>query len=166
MGLRAGSFLRNNAMIVAGIALLLGASTLALCVGLERMSHRAVTPFWCFSGSVGFLAGLFETVGRTPLEPLFLTAACGGIFLSTYVRSRTLLLVSTVGILSYISYFRRNRLATGAAALIALSLGAGLPAYKEHSPRPDHDFWRCISRSISFTRSCISVSISSTRIAP
>jgi len=87
------------------IALTLGASTIALCVGLERTSHRAVTPFWYFVGSVSFLVGLFEIVERSWLELLFLAAACSGVFLSTYVRSRTLLLVSTVAILSYISYF-------------------------------------------------------------
>ena len=34
-----------------------------------------------------------------------LAVACGGVFLSTWVRSRTLLFVSTVAILAYISYF-------------------------------------------------------------
>ena len=51
------------------------------------------------------LHGLFELVQHTAIELAFLAVACGGVFLSTWVRSRTLLFVSTVAILAYISYF-------------------------------------------------------------
>lgn len=87
------------------IALILGISILSLCIGLERTRHRGITPFWYLAGSVILLHGLFELVQHTAIELAFLAVACGGVFLSTWVRSRTLLFVSTVAILAYISYF-------------------------------------------------------------
>lgn len=39
------------------------------------------------------------------IEMSFLAVACGGVFLSTFVRSRTLLGISTLAILAYVSYF-------------------------------------------------------------
>lgn len=48
---------------------------------------------------------VFELIQHTVVELIFLGVACGGIFSSTWVRSRTLLIASTVAILAYISYF-------------------------------------------------------------
>ncbi len=87
------------------IALILGASTLSFCVGLERTPYRGLNPFWYLAGSAMFYHGLFEWVEHTVVELVFLALACGGIFLSTWVRSRTLLLTSTLAILAYIGYF-------------------------------------------------------------
>lgn len=87
------------------IALILGASTLSFCIGLERTRHRGMTPFWYLAGSILFFYGLFELVQRTAFELVFLAFACAGVFLSTWVRSRTLLFVCTIAILAYISYF-------------------------------------------------------------
>jgi hypothetical protein len=87
------------------IALVLGASTLSLCIGLERTRYQLMTPFWYLAGSILFFHGLFELVQRTAFELVFLAVACAGVFLSTYVRSRTLLFVCTLAILAYISYF-------------------------------------------------------------
>ena len=87
------------------IALILGASTLSLCAGLESTPHRGMTPFWYLVGSILFFHGVFELVQRTALELVFLAVACAGVFLSTWVRSRTLLFVCTIAILAYISYF-------------------------------------------------------------
>jgi len=87
------------------IALILGASTIGFCVGLERTPHRGMNPFWYLFGSAWFLYGLFDLVQHSAVELIFLAAACGGVFLSTWVRSRTLLFVSTISILAYISYF-------------------------------------------------------------
>ncbi len=86
-------------------AMILGASTLSFCIGLERTRHRGMTPFWYLAGSILFLHGLFELVQRTTFELVFLAVACAGVFLSTYVRSRTLLFACTIAILAYISYF-------------------------------------------------------------
>jgi hypothetical protein len=87
------------------IALILGFSTVSFCIGLERTPNRGMNPFWYLFGSVSFFFGLFELVEHTQVELVFLAVACGGVVLSTWVRSRTLLFVSTVAILAYIGYF-------------------------------------------------------------
>ena len=87
------------------IAVILGFSTVSLCIGLERTPNRGMNPFWYLFGSVSFFYGLFELVEHTNVELVFLAIACGGVVLSTWVRSRTLLFVSTVAILAYIGYF-------------------------------------------------------------
>jgi hypothetical protein len=51
------------------------------------------------------LAGLFNLVQYSPLEILFLGAACGVVFWSTWVKSRSLLVVGTIAILSYVGYY-------------------------------------------------------------
>lgn len=86
-------------------ALILGAFTVSLCVGLERTPYKGVNPFWYLFGSASFFYGLFDLVKHSVIELIFLGAACGGVFLSTWLRSRTLLFTSTVAILAYISYF-------------------------------------------------------------
>jgi hypothetical protein len=87
------------------IALILGASIVSLCIGLERTPYRGMNPFWYLFGSAWFFYGLFELVQHSVIEIGFLAVACAAVFLSTWVRSRTLLFVSTVAILAYISYF-------------------------------------------------------------
>jgi len=87
------------------IALILGASTVSLCVGLEATPQRGMNPFWYLFGSASFYYGLFDMIQDNAIEPAFLGAACAGVFLSTWVRSRILLFTSTVAILAYISYF-------------------------------------------------------------
>ena len=86
-------------------ALILGVFTMSLCIGLERTPHRGMNPFWYLYGSSAFFYGSFDLVQNSVVELLFLGAACGGVFLSTWLRSRTLLFTSTVAILAYISYF-------------------------------------------------------------
>lgn len=93
------------------IALLLGALTVGLSMGLERTRYGPLIPFWYFAGSSFLYYGLFGLIQHTILELTFLAVACGGVFLSTYVRSRTLLFVSTVAVLGYISYFTQEHFA-------------------------------------------------------
>ena len=87
------------------IALILGTSIVSLCVGLERTPHKGMNPFWYLLGSSLFLYGLFDLLQHTAIELAFLGAACACVFLSTWLRSRTLLFTSTVAILAYLSYF-------------------------------------------------------------
>ena len=87
------------------IALVLGASSVGFCLALERTPYRGMNPFWYLVGSGWFFYGLFNMVQNTFYELIFLAMACAGVFLSTWIRSRTLLFVCTVAILSYIGYF-------------------------------------------------------------
>ena len=87
------------------IGVTLGLSLILINVAVDRTRHNPITPFWYLVGSASFLYGVFDLLERTPLEILFLAIACGVVYLSVYVRSRTLLVCGTVSILSYIGYF-------------------------------------------------------------
>ena len=86
-------------------SLVLGVSLIMLSMGIDKTAHSSITPLWYFVGACWLLWGTFDMVESSPLEILFLGAASGLVYLSTVVRSRTLLFVSTVGMLSYIGYF-------------------------------------------------------------
>jgi hypothetical protein len=86
-------------------AVTLGFSLTLISIVVDRTPHALITPFCYLIGSVSVLYGVFDLLERTPFEILFLLAACGIVYLSVYVRSRTLLVSGTVSILSYIGYF-------------------------------------------------------------
>jgi hypothetical protein len=87
------------------IAATIGASLLSITIGLTATAHRVIAPFWFFVASVLLLGGLFGLLRATALEVGFLGAACAMVYLSTHVRSRSVLVVATIAILSYIGYF-------------------------------------------------------------
>ncbi len=87
------------------VAVVLGGCTVSLSVGLGKTRYGEVTPFWFLVGSIAFYIGLFELIDDTVIELAFLAVACGGVFLSAAVRSRTMLAISTLAILSYISEY-------------------------------------------------------------
>lgn len=86
-------------------ALTIGFFLTCLAWAMSQSPHRAISAFWYFFGSVLMLVGFGDMVEGTVVEPAFLGMAAFFIFLSTRVRSRTLLLVGTVAMLCYIGYF-------------------------------------------------------------
>ena len=104
------------------ITFTLGGSLLLLSYSIDRSAHQAMAPFWYFASSVAMLAALFSLLRHTAVEILFLGVACGLVFVSTWVKSRTLLLVGTVAILSYIGYFTSENFADAVGWPIALML--------------------------------------------
>jgi hypothetical protein len=106
----------GSAAVVLGGSLLLGA------IGVDRTSHRSITPPWYFFGAIGFLYGLFDLVGETPLEILFILSASGLVYLSAVIPSRTLLLVATAGILGYTGWFTSEHFADSLGWPLALVL--------------------------------------------
>ena len=103
-------------------ALIMGASILSLSAGLQGTKHEVITPFWYFVGSIWLLFGIFDLVEGTAIEVLFIAAASALVYMSTVVRSRTLLFVSTVGMLSYIGYFSAEHFVDSIGWPIALVL--------------------------------------------
>ncbi len=87
------------------IGLVMGFSLLCIGWSLDRSVHKALAPVTYLSGSVAFLAALFDLVDGTSAEILFLGVSSGMIFLSTLARSRTLLFMGTLATIGYISYF-------------------------------------------------------------
>ena len=102
------------------IGIIIGASLLCIAYALNRSKHSAIAPFWYFVGAFILLWAVFETVQNTPFELLYLGLCALIIFLSTYVRSRTLLLVGTLAMLVYIGYFTAEHFANTVGWPIAL----------------------------------------------
>ena len=102
------------------IGIIIGASLLCIAYALSRSKHSAIAPFWYFVGAFILLWAVLETVQNTPFELLYLGLSALIIFLSTHVRSRTLLLVGTLAMLVYIGYFTAEHFANTFGWPIAL----------------------------------------------
>lgn len=89
----------------------MGASLLCIAYALHQSRHGAIAGFWYFLGSLAFLWAVFDMVMRSPLEILYLGLVAFMIFLSTWVRSRAILFVSTLAMLGYIGYFTAEHFA-------------------------------------------------------
>lgn len=86
--------------------LVMGVSMIALAHAVYKTAHASLSPLGYGFGSLMFYTGLFDMVESTPAELLFLGAAVGNLtYVSTHVRSGTLLTISTLAILFYICYF-------------------------------------------------------------
>ena len=103
-------------------ALALGGTLLSLSVGLDQTWHKGITPFWYLVGSMSLLYGVFALIEYSVIEVAFLGVAAAIVYLSTVVRSRTLLFVGTLAILSYIGYFSAKHFVQSIGWPIALVL--------------------------------------------
>lgn len=103
-------------------ALVLGGSLLSLSVALDQTGYKVITPFWYFIGSTWFLYGVFALLEASVVEILFMAVASVLVYLSTVVRSRTLLFVSTVAMLAYIGYYSAEHFVQSIGWPIALVL--------------------------------------------
>ncbi|WP_047548768.1 DUF2157 domain-containing protein [Methylotenera sp. G11] len=102
--------------------LVIGTSLLFVAYALNQSRHIAIAAFWYFAGAVIQLWSIFELVKNSSLEPVYLGASALMIFMSTYVRSRTLLLVGTLSMLCYIGYYTAKHFANAVGWPIALVL--------------------------------------------
>ena len=102
------------------IGMVIGSSILCVAYALNQSRHLAIAPFWYFVGSIILMWSVFEAVENTPFELIYLGLAALLIFLSTYVRSRTLLLVGTLAMLVYIGYYTAKHFANTLGWPIAL----------------------------------------------
>lgn len=102
------------------IGTVIGSSLLCLAFAIQRSKHMAIAPFWYFVGAVLLLWSIFEWVEGSLFEPIYLGMTAFMIFLSTFVRSRTLLLVGTLTMLIYIGYYTAEHFANAVGWPIAL----------------------------------------------
>lgn len=102
------------------IGTVIGSSLLCLAYAIQRSKHMAIAPFWYFVGAVILLWSIFEWVEGSLFEPIYLGMTAFMIFLSTFVRSRTLLLVGTLAMLIYIGYYTAEHFANAVGWPIAL----------------------------------------------
>lgn len=102
------------------ICLIVGIMLMSISYSLGKSPHALLAPFGYFIGSVCTMAGSFEIIENSPLEILLLGITSGFIYLSTIVKSRTLLFASSLGMLCYIGYFSAEHFTNSAAWPLAL----------------------------------------------
>ena len=108
------------------ISITLGISYICLSTALAKSVHQRVSNFWYFVGSVCLLFGIWEWLEDTAAEILFLGVAAGLVYLSTVVKSRTLLFVSTIAMICYIGHFSYTYFENSAAWPLGLIVTGGV----------------------------------------
>ena len=83
----------------------MGASLLCLAGAIDKTKHRAITPFGYFVGGLFLLCAFWSFVEGGPLELSYLALNAFVVYLSLRLASRTLLFVSVLGLMGYLSYF-------------------------------------------------------------
>jgi hypothetical protein len=80
-------------------------SYLSLAHAFRGSWNRKLVGFLCFFGSTGFLGASFLQVFDSALwEMLYFIIVIGGIALSVYMRSRSVLVMSTLFLIAHVSY--------------------------------------------------------------
>jgi hypothetical protein len=87
------------------IGIVLGTAMLCLSWGVGRTPHRAIAPFWSFTGGATLLASWWAQFESTSLDLTFLGLDAFLIYLAVRTGNRSLLFVSVLGLLAYMSYF-------------------------------------------------------------
>jgi hypothetical protein len=85
--------------------MIVGLSLLLVSYGIDKTGYSDITPFWYFIGGAALLWAAFELLKHTPVHVLYLGLAAFIIYVSTLVKSRTLLFVSTLAMIGYLGYF-------------------------------------------------------------
>lgn len=104
------------------IGTVIGVSLMSIAYSLNQSRHTAIAPFWYFVGSMILMWSVFEALRNTVFEPIYLGLSAFIIFLSTCVRSRTLLLTGTLAMLIYIGYYTAQHFANTVGWPIALMM--------------------------------------------
>lgn len=102
------------------IGMTIGTSLMCIAYALNQSRHTAISPFWYLIGSAALSWSVFDSVKNSPFELAYLGLSGILIFLSTTVRSRTLLAVSTFSMLGYIGYFTAKHFANNIGWPVAL----------------------------------------------
>ena len=87
------------------VELICGTSLVALSYGIQRTPYNSICGFGYFVGSISLLWMSFDLLKNTYFEILYIGIACFMLYVSTIVRSRSILATSTIAMFLYLSYF-------------------------------------------------------------
>ncbi len=87
------------------VSVVLGTSLFLLIYSFTKATYKPGIGFWYFVSTVSFLGGFYGWVYKTPFEVLFLGLCCLAIYVSTLVKSKAVLFVSTMGLIAYIGRY-------------------------------------------------------------
>jgi len=85
--------------------LTIGLSLLLITYSIDKTSSRSIVPFWYFISASLFLVSLWSLLEGSMFDIIYLAVNGFFIYLSIRLASRTLLFVSVIGLMSYLSYF-------------------------------------------------------------
>lgn len=136
-----GTILTLTGLIIMDVSdnvlgLVTGSLLLITTFFIDKTRYRAIASFWYMVGSLLFLGGFFDLVQNSKAEVVFLLAGIFVLYLSTWVKNKTLLFTSTFSILLYIGYFANSHFVDSSLwpiALIVLGLvcfGVGIMTLK------------------------------------
>lgn len=83
----------------------LGTSLFFITYSLNVTPYRPLMGFWYFIANTMFLVGAYDWLYNTRLEFFFVGFCSLTIYLSTLVKSKTILFTSTLGLLAYIGHY-------------------------------------------------------------
>lgn len=87
------------------IGIIVGFAVLAFAWCVDKTEHRAITPFNYFIGGFIFSISAFELCEDHLSDILYLPVVISMVIASVMVKSRALLIVSTISLLGYLGYF-------------------------------------------------------------
>ena len=105
--------------------LLIGAAGCAVAYGLRESLQQAVTPALYLVFASMLSAGVFDMVRKTAFDPVMVGFGAGMMYLSVVLSSRTLLVVSVLSLLGFLTYFTEHYFAHVVGWPIAL-IGFGM----------------------------------------
>ncbi len=85
--------------------ILVGLSLSFIAYLLDKKHYKSIANFWYLIGSVLLLNGFFELVRKSYFEFTFLGVSALILYLSTILKNKMLLFISTISLLGYIGYF-------------------------------------------------------------
>jgi len=99
-----GSFYMHGDLY-AYLTMIVGVSYLLLAYSFRDGWNKELIGVLYFFGSIGFFGATFSRVfDSVPWQMLYFLIVIGGLFLSAYMRSRAILVVSTLFLLAHVSY--------------------------------------------------------------
>jgi hypothetical protein len=102
------------------IGIIVSVSILMICSKIDQGPHRAIVPVWHIFGSMVLLMSAYDILEDTPFDIILLILSVVMIFFSVQMRSRSLLLVNTLGLFSFLGYYTSKYFANVVGWPIAL----------------------------------------------
>lgn len=97
--------INNYTNLYAYLTMIVGICYLLLAHSFREGWNSRLTEVLNFIGSAGLFFSAFSRIyGSLPWQLFFIILVIGGFMMSVYIRSRSILVVSTLSILAYVSY--------------------------------------------------------------
>ena len=104
------------------IEFIVGVSLVALSYGIQRTPYNSICEIGYFIGSISLLVMSFDLLRYTSFEISYIGITCFMLYVSTIVRSRSILATSTIAMFLYLAYFTKQHFLNSIGWPISLML--------------------------------------------